>query len=118
MLTDWVIISQINKNLNLSFTSHYTLYNRINTLPGGPEWQKDTVTIYSNRRNRRGKQLQEKLEVWFRDPVEVIKDLLAQPAFADLLVFEPRETYLDETRSERAFHEMWTGDWWINLQVR
>jgi hypothetical protein len=108
---------QITKNLRLSFTSHYTLYKKLNSLPGGTEWQKDIVTLFGNRHNRYGKRPQEKLEVWFRDPVAIVKDLLRNPNFAELLVYEPRETYLDETLAERVYHEMWTGDWWMNIQV-
>lgn len=93
------------------------LYNRLNKLPGGAKWRKESITLQGNRVNRFGQKLKEELELWYRDPVEVLQDLLAQPEFEKLLVYEPRETYLDPTLTERVYHEMWTGDWWLRIQV-
>ncbi|KAG9123650.1 hypothetical protein FRC07_014386 [Ceratobasidium sp. 392] len=115
-LDEFMKLRIISKNLHLSFTSYHTLYKRMNDLPGGPEWKKDVIKLQGNRYNRHGRRLSERLELWFRDPVAVMKDLLAQPDFVDMLVYEPRETYVDQTLSERVYHEMWTGEWWLNLQ--
>ncbi|KAG8728949.1 hypothetical protein FRC11_009853, partial [Ceratobasidium sp. 423] len=117
-IDEFMKLNIVRSNLNLSFTSRHTLYNRINTLPGGPEWMNDIVTVYGNWRNRKGKRLREKLEVWFQDPTVIVKDLLGQPEFADIMVYEPRETYLDDTLQDRVYDEMWTGDWWIEIQKR
>ncbi|KAG8708171.1 hypothetical protein FRC09_001400 [Ceratobasidium sp. 395] len=115
-LDDFMKLRIIRQNITLSFTSYHTLYNRMKKLPGGPEWKKETIRMQGNRFNKKGKRLTEKLEVWFRDPIEVLEELLAHPAFANELVFEPRETYLDNERTERVYHEMWTGEWWMELQ--
>jgi Plavaka transposase len=60
----------------------------------------------------------EKLELWRRDPVECVKDLMGNPAFADIMHFAPEKIYTDPEREDRQYDEMWTGDWWWNTQVR
>ncbi|KAG8788309.1 hypothetical protein FRC12_014695 [Ceratobasidium sp. 428] len=108
----------ICRNVKISFSSRKTLYNRVDKLEGGPEWKSEIITLTGNRFTRFGHRKKEKLEMHFRDPVEIMNDLLARPDFRDLLVFENRETYLDATLEERVYNEMWTGNWWAMLQER
>lgn len=64
-----------------------------------------------------GNPLLEKLEVWYRDPVECIKELMGNPMFAHHLAFAPERIFRDPNGKERHIDEMWTADWWWNLQV-
>lgn len=50
------------------------------------------MVLTGNRINRRGHRMKEHLDVWFRKPMDIVKDLLAEPDFKDLLVYEPQET--------------------------
>ena len=64
-----------------------------------------------------GKPLVEELEIYRRDPVECIKELLGNPAFKKKMKFAPQQVYQDEAGNVWAFGETWSGEWWWNLQV-
>lgn len=61
--------------------------------------------------------IKEEVELWMRDPVECIRDLLANPAFAEHMRFEPERLFEDEEGKKPIFSEMWTGEWWAKIQV-
>ena len=64
-----------------------------------------------------GSRMVEHLELWFRDPVECVRELLSNPAFIDFISYGPEYVYSDSEGKERIFDEMWTGDWWWEMQV-
>jgi hypothetical protein len=47
--------------------------------------------------------------VWFRDPHEVAKTLLANPAYADKIDFAPLRDY--DAAGDRQYHNFMSGDW-------
>ena len=59
----------------------------------------------------------ENVELWRRDPVECIKELFSNPAFKDNMQYKPRKVYMDKSRTERVYGEMWEGHWWWKMQV-
>ena len=59
----------------------------------------------------------EKVELWKRDPVECIREIIGNPAFRDKLSYAPQRVYTDATETVRIYDEMWTGDTWWELQV-
>jgi hypothetical protein len=61
--------------------------------------------------------MQEEVELWMRDPLECIEELLSNPAFRDQVRYAPEKAYTDETGETRIYDEMWTGDWWWETQV-
>ena len=60
----------------------------------------------------------EEVELWRRDPIECIRELIGDPAFKDSLSYTPEKVYADAEGRERVYDEMWTGDWWWDVQVR
>jgi len=60
----------------------------------------------------------EPFDLYWRNPLEVIGDLLADPNFADNMAFAPERRYTDINRKSRLYNEMHTGDWWWEIQVR
>jgi hypothetical protein len=59
----------------------------------------------------------EDLELWKRDPVECVKELIGNPAFQNLVSYVPQRAYADKAGLKRIFDEMWTADWWWDTQV-
>lgn len=55
-----------------------------------------------------------------RDPIEAIKGLWGDPAFAQDLVYKPAKLFrgTKQMEEERMFSEMWTGGLWNAAQVR
>lgn len=64
-----------------------------------------------------GKPLTEELELWWRDPVECIRELLGNPVFKEIMRYAPEHHYQDKEGKVRITNEMWTADWWWKLQV-
>lgn len=57
--------------------------------------------------------------VYHRDPLEAIRGLWGDPAFAEHLVYKPGKFFATEerTRDDRIYHEMWSARTWHALQV-
>lgn len=58
------------------------------------------------------------LELWHRDPVECVRELLGNPAFRDSQHFVPEQHFRNRDGTNRQYDEMWTADWWWEIQVR
>lgn len=61
--------------------------------------------------------MEENVEVWRRDVVECVEELIGNPAFKDYMSYVAEHVYLDKEGKVRIFDEMWTADWWWNTQV-
>lgn len=61
--------------------------------------------------------MKEKVELWLRDPVECVRDLMGKPTLRDAMSYRPVKVYTSEKRHTRIFDEMCTGDWWWDTQV-
>jgi len=60
----------------------------------------------------------EELELWMRDPVAYIRELIGNPAFNGSMAYAPEKVYMDQEGQEHQYDEMWSGDWWWKTQVR
>ncbi|KAM5541925.1 hypothetical protein V8D89_004235 [Ganoderma adspersum] len=95
------------------FKNKVAMLRKVNALLVGPQWHYDIVNVTSDREGPRGEALTEELDLWRRDPAECILDLIGNPAFKDVLVYEPVHIKRD---GQRYYSEMNTGDWWWNIQ--
>jgi Plavaka transposase len=73
--------------------------------------------VLGDKVDGKGKLLREELELWLRDPVDCIKDLMQNPLFCKSMAYAPERVYTDENAQTRVYDEMWTGDWWWKIQV-
>ena len=66
----------------------------------------------------------EKLDMYMRNSLDVLKDLYGRPDFARDLIFAPEKHYLvvdgpnGSLKKRRTYHDMHTGTWWWGKQVR
>jgi hypothetical protein len=49
--------------------------------------------------------------------VDCIRELIGNPALKDYISYVPEKAYSSEDGGVRMYDEMWTGDWWWNIQV-
>ena len=93
---------------------------KIDELPTqATRWTCDIVTSPGNQLTDDGEPAPpERLELWRRDPVECVKELMGNPIFKESLEYAPQKHFTDEEGNNRVFEEMWTGDWWWNTQVK
>ena len=59
----------------------------------------------------------ETLELWHRDPIECIAELLGNPYFRGKQQYAPRHVFRNKDGTNWEFGEMWTADWWWEIQV-
>ncbi|KAI0693079.1 hypothetical protein BC835DRAFT_1306895 [Cytidiella melzeri] len=100
----------------LSFKNKRSFFAKIDSLPKGPKWQCEIWEVKGTEVDENQNLKTEVVELWKRDPVECIRDLLANPVFAKHMRYEPERLYEDEAGKRPIFNEMWTGEWWEKLQ--
>ncbi|KAF8122220.1 hypothetical protein EV363DRAFT_1183475 [Boletus edulis] len=108
-----------------SYRSNYTFLKRIDKLPTGPEWscklirvQGDVGPIENHAVDEPVEGDSEELELWMRDPVACIQELIGNPAFDGNMAYAPEKVYVDREGQTRRYDEMWTGEWWWKTQER
>ncbi|KAJ7250083.1 hypothetical protein B0H12DRAFT_1234544 [Mycena haematopus] len=116
--TDEYLKLPTTKKANLSFHNNRSFLLKLDQLPTGPDWTCKIVTAAGNRLDENDELMSEDLELWMRNPVECIKELMSNPAFREHMAYAPERVYsTKEGRDEsRIFDEMWTVNWWWNLQ--
>jgi hypothetical protein len=90
---------------------------KIDQLPTGPDWVCDIINVSGDLEQEDGERMGEELELWRRNPLECIRELIGNPSFKDKMVFEPAQFFTDEAHSIRLIDEAWTADWWWKAQV-
>ncbi|KAI1782117.1 hypothetical protein LXA43DRAFT_906712, partial [Ganoderma leucocontextum] len=82
------------------------------------KWKVEILEATGDELDESGKPRKETVEVWTRDPVECIRELIGNPVFEDFLRYEPVRNYSDEEGTNRIYENMWTGDWWWDMQLK
>lgn len=82
-----------------------------------PSWTCTVMRVVGDLVDKNGKALTEDLELWRRNPVECIKELMENPAFKNQQCYEPYKMFKNQNYTNREYNEMWCGDWWWNTQV-
>jgi hypothetical protein len=59
----------------------------------------------------------ENVQLWLRDPVKCVRELFSNPAYKDKICYKPQKVYVDESKKEQVYSEMWMGKWWWRMQV-
>ncbi|KAG1893112.1 uncharacterized protein F5891DRAFT_963491 [Suillus fuscotomentosus] len=94
------------------FADHRDLYDIIDNSPfGDVNWQNFTVT-YDGERPEDGTKpwMDDKYEVWFRDPREVVRNMLANPTYASEVDYCPYREYSTEG-DKHQWKDFMSGDW-------
>ncbi|KAF7372729.1 hypothetical protein MSAN_00478200 [Mycena sanguinolenta] len=101
-----------------SFHNNRELLQHIDALPDGPRWACYPFELVGDEVDTEGNK-KEIVEMWCRDPVECVRELVGNPAFTQQC-YEPCRIFKrceDGKLINREFDEMWTGDWWWETQV-
>ena len=56
--------------------------------------------------------------MYSRDILECINALYSDADFAEHLLLKPERHYKHNDRNQRVYHDMHTGEWWWQVQVR
>jgi hypothetical protein len=89
----------------------------IDKLPQSSEWNLKAIMIEGDLLGQDGRRQTEEVELWLRNPVDCIRELMANPTFRDAICFEPQQAFDDKEGTQRRYDEMWTANWWWEMQV-
>ncbi|KAF9040173.1 hypothetical protein BDZ89DRAFT_1100216 [Hymenopellis radicata] len=116
-IDEFLKLAKVSRSdLKLRFKSQKTLFTYIKGLPQGPGWTCTPLEVKGDVVDGNGEVMKEILEVWHRDPVEVIKELVNTPNFKDHMRWSAERVFRDRDGTEREFSEMNTADWWWKIQ--
>lgn len=110
-------VTQTRDRTAPSYKNKRSFFQKIDALPHGPAWECEIWKVTGDVVGDDGDPCTETLELWRRNPVDCIKDLLGNPLFRDCLEYAPHRLFEDHLGEKRVIGEMWTADWWDQLQV-
>ncbi|PPQ71533.1 hypothetical protein CVT26_010393 [Gymnopilus dilepis] len=115
-INDFLKLDSVRRGIDPAFHNARSLLQRIDALPKGPKWSCTTFDIEGDILDSDGKPRVQEVELWHRDPVECVQELLENPAFKGHQHFQPTQMYSDEGGKNRVYGEMHTADWWWKTQ--
>ncbi|KAG1764087.1 hypothetical protein EV702DRAFT_1189752 [Suillus placidus] len=77
---EWGLAEWLVKSLGQTRTDDFL---KLPILPHGAAWSCKKVKVQGNKTDEKGQMLHEDVELWVRDPVECIKELIGNPLFRD-----------------------------------
>ncbi|KAI0673158.1 hypothetical protein C8Q78DRAFT_930602, partial [Trametes maxima] len=99
-------------------TTSHTFFKKIDQLPGGMAgWTLEVFEAEGDMVGEDGKPKKERVELWKRDAVECVRELMGNPSFRDSLRYTPERQYADAEGKTRIFSNMMTGNWWWDMKV-
>ena len=95
----------------------HSLLKRVDSLCTGSAWTCEQINVDGDMKSDDGSLKRETLELWRRDPVECVEELIGNPVWRDAMAYSPEHAYTDARGRNQIYDEMWTGDWWWETQV-
>ncbi|KAI6095825.1 hypothetical protein EDD16DRAFT_1491663 [Pisolithus croceorrhizus] len=102
----------------VSFENTCSLLKYVDKLCTGPAWTCEMIDVEGDIVAEDGTLKHEQLELWQHDPVECMQELMGNPAFWEVMSYVPERAYTDVKGENHIYDEMWTGDWWWNMQKK
>ncbi|KAJ3557367.1 hypothetical protein NM688_g1510 [Phlebia brevispora] len=101
---------------SLSFKDKRAFFQKVDSLPQGPEWKCEILESKGDLSDTDSQPCIEYLELWRRDPLACIRELIGNPTFREHMKYAPEEIFEDCYGKKPMLNEMWTAQWWRDLQ--
>ncbi|KAF9470583.1 hypothetical protein BDN70DRAFT_909500 [Pholiota conissans] len=82
----------------------------------GLAWKYTPLQITGDLVDKNGRHLTEDVELWHRNPVECVKELMENPAFSGKQCYEPCQLFKNNDYTNCKYNEIWTSDRWWDIQ--
>ncbi|KAJ7204113.1 hypothetical protein GGX14DRAFT_698863 [Mycena pura] len=109
------------KTLGLSFHNVRAFLQRIDALPSGPQWICHPLELTGDMTDASDEKKSEIVEVWYRDPVDCVRELVGDPLLANQ-GYQPCHVFRamdgDGNLLNQEYSEMWTANWWWETQEK
>ena len=93
----------------------------IDGLPGPiASWILHEIKVTGTLTDENGKPIVELLDLWWRNPNDVVADLIGNPEFKNDMVYQPENKYVDVDGkpTEEIVDDIPSAKWMWELQVR
>ncbi|KAF7290282.1 hypothetical protein MIND_01342200 [Mycena indigotica] len=120
-IDEFLHLKNVQGKLDPPFATSRAFFKHIDALPTGPQWMCTPMTVTGDEMDGNGERKVEVVELWHRNPLQCIAELLGNPAFKEDQTFKPmrlfrtRDTLTGELKNQE-YDEMWTGTWWWDTQ--
>ncbi|KAI0070398.1 hypothetical protein K474DRAFT_1713361 [Panus rudis PR-1116 ss-1] len=84
---------------DLSVGSSYTFFKNVDKLPSSQRWMYDEITVVGDRIGEDQKLMTERVELWRRDPLECVRELIGNPDFRNSMSYAPEKIFADMGRN-------------------
>ncbi|KAI6101513.1 hypothetical protein EDD16DRAFT_1696818 [Pisolithus croceorrhizus] len=108
----------IVRESGVSFENARSFLKRVDKLRTGPAWTCEIIDVCGDIVSEDGRLKHEEVELWRHDPVECVRELMGNPAFRDVMSYVPERAYADANGETHIYDEMWTGNWWWDVQSK
>lgn len=111
---------QTTDRVKPSFKNVRELLKKVDNLPAGPEFRCERFTVTGDLLDAENVPIKEETEMWYRDPLDCVQELLSNASFSRETAYAPERTYRVNEKKEkvREYGEMRNADWWWDKQVR
>ncbi|KAJ7797991.1 hypothetical protein B0H14DRAFT_3114235 [Mycena olivaceomarginata] len=116
---EYLKLKAVRERMKPSFSNNRTFLKFVDALPPGPQWYCHAFELEGDELDGDQNPKKETVEMWYRDPLECVKELLGNPSFAGKQGYKPIRVFKrfkDGQYNNREFTEMWTADWWWEIQ--
>ncbi|KAI6116503.1 hypothetical protein F5141DRAFT_1187665 [Pisolithus sp. B1] len=108
---EWELACFLMKNVgqtrmdDISFNTAWSFLRKVDGLCTRPAWTCEIINVVGDIISK-------------DDPVECVEELISNPAFQDVMAYVPEHAYADAKGEKRIYDEMWTGEWWWDVQMK
>ena len=112
------LMAQLNPQDDPPFADHDDLYTTIDSIPlGDVPWQSFNIRYSGSLpEDDIPPWMTEEYEVWFRDPLKVMEQQIANPDFAEEFDFSPKHVF--DSNGKRQYGDLMSGNWAWEQAVR
>ncbi|KAI6146741.1 hypothetical protein BKA82DRAFT_3980400 [Pisolithus tinctorius] len=101
----------------VSFSSTCAFLKYVDSLQTGLAWTCEMIDVVGDAVTEDGSWRWEQVKLWHRVLVKCVMELIGNLAFWDAMAYSPEHAYTDSKGTNHIYDEMWTADWWWDVQV-
>ncbi|KAI6011853.1 hypothetical protein BKA83DRAFT_4466641 [Pisolithus microcarpus] len=116
---EWDLVHFLMKNVGQTkMDDTQSFLKCVNKLHMGPAWSCEMIDMCGDIVGEDGTLKHEQLELWHHNPIKCVQDLMGNPTFQDAMSYVPQHAHMDANGENHIYDEMWTRNWWWDVQSR
>jgi hypothetical protein len=110
---------QVQEKMDLGFTNVQSFERACDSLPTPSKHSFECINVElpGDKLDGEGRPLVEHMELWRRNILDCVRDLIGNPAFRDVMAYAPHRAFRELEALRQIFDQAWTAEWWWDMQV-